>query len=98
MNPNDRKILKRALSSLPPSRKASVIAALGVTAKVRGDWDSSTLSIAVNTLVDQSTDLDMLTKYMELSSKSKRAIEAASNAIFDMAESLSEELDFEVRY
>ncbi len=98
MNPNDRKILWRALSSLPPSRKASVKAAFGVTSKVRGDWDSSAISRSVNALVDQSTDLSMLARHTGMSPKSKRALEAMENAIFELAESLSEELNFEVRY
>lgn len=98
MTPNDRDVLAKAISSLSPSRKASVQAALGLTAAVRGDWDSSAISRSVNALVDQSMDLSMLARHEDLSPKSRRALEAAEKAIFELAESVSEELNFEVRY
>jgi hypothetical protein len=98
MHPNDRKILKKALASLPASRKASVSAALGVTAKARGDWDNTALSRAVDALIEQSSDLSRIVHHMDISSKSERALEAANDAILELAESLGQEFAFDVRY
>lgn len=96
MNPNDRKILDRAIGSLSPSRKASVIAALRISGRAGND---SFLARAMNEMVGHSMDLDnAANKTVKISPRARRALEAMNKAIFDLAEILSEEFDFEVRY